>query len=217
MSTELSKTLNEIGIKAKAASAILNTASSDQKNKFFDFAIEAIQENADAILEANQIDIKAAESNQKDEAFIDRLALDKNRLKEICDTLVEIKSFQDPVGRELASWNRPNGLNISRVSTPLGVIGLIFESRPNVAADAGGLCLKSCNAVILRSGKDGLRSATAIVNSLQDALKRSKLPKECIQIVPSESREAATMMLEGLNGSIDVIVPRGGKSLVAEV
>ena len=217
MSTELSKTLNEIGIKAKAASAILNTASSDQKNKFFDFAIEAIQENADAILEANQIDIKAAESNQKDEAFIDRLALDKNRLKEICDTLVEIKSFQDPVGRELASWNRPNGLNISRVSTPLGVIGLIFESRPNVAADAGGLCLKSGNAVILRSGKDGLRSATAIVNSLQDALKRSELPKECIQIVPSESREAATMMLEGLNGSIDVIVPRGGKSLVAEV
>ena len=217
MSTELSKTLNEIGIKAKAASAILNTASSDQKNKFFDFAIEAIQENADAILEANQIDIKAAESNQKDEAFIDRLALDKNRLKEICDTLVEIKSFQDPVGRELASWNRPNGLNISRVSTPLGVIGLIFESRPNVAADAGGLCLKSGNAVILRSGKDGLRSATAIVNSLQDALIRSELPKECIQIVPSESREAATMMLEGLNGSIDVIVPRGGKSLVAEV
>ena len=217
MSTELSKTLNEIGIKAKAASAILNTASSDQKNKFFDFAIEAIQENVDAILEANQIDIKAAESNQKDEAFIDRLALDKNRLKEICDTLVEIKSFQDPVGRELASWNRPNGLNISRVSTPLGVIGLIFESRPNVAADAGGLCLKSGNAVILRSGKDGLRSATAIVNSLQDALKRSELPKECIQIVPSESREAATMMLEGLNGSIDVIVPRGGKSLVAEV
>ena len=217
MSTELSKALNEIGIKAKAASAILNTASSDQKNKFFDFAIEAIQENVDAILEANQIDIKAAESNQKDEAFIDRLALDKNRLKEICDTLAEIKSFQDPIGRELASWNRPNGLNISRVSTPLGVIGLIFESRPNVAADAGGLCLKSGNAVILRSGKDGLRSATAIVNSLQDALKRSELPKECIQIVPSESREAATMMLEGLNGSIDVIVPRGGKSLVAEV
>ena len=217
MNTELSKTLNEIGIKAKAASAILNTASSDQKNKFFDFAIEAIQENVDAILEANQIDIKAAESNQKDEAFIDRLALDKNRLKEICDTLVEIKSFQDPVGRELASWNRPNGLNISRVSTPLGVIGLIFESRPNVAADAGGLCIKSGNAVILRSGKDGLRSATAIVNSLQDALIRSELPKECIQIVPSESREASTMMLEGLNGSIDVIVPRGGKSLVAEV
>ena len=217
MSVKLSKILNEIGIKAKTASAILNTASSDQKNKFFDFAVKAIQENADLILEANKIDIKEARINKKDEAFIDRLALDKARLQGICDTLAEIKSFQDPVGRVLASWDRPNGLNISRVSTPLGVIGLIFESRPNVAADAGGLCLKSGNAVILRSGKDGLRSATAIVNSLQDALKESGLPKESIQIVPSESREAATMMLEGLNGSIDVIVPRGGKSLVAEV
>ena len=217
MSVKLSKILDEIGIKAKAASAILNTASSDQKNKFFDFAVKAIQENADLILEANKIDIKEARINMKDEAFIDRLALDKARLQGICDTLAEIKSFQDPVGRVLASWDRPNGLNISRVSTPLGVIGLIFESRPNVAADAGGLCLKSGNAVILRSGKDGLRSATAIVNSLQDALKQSELPKESIQIVPSESREAATKMLEGLNGSIDVIVPRGGKSLVAEV
>ena len=217
MSVKLSKILNEIVIKAKSASAILNTASSDQKNKFFDFAVKAIQENADLILEANKIDIKEARINMKDEAFIDRLALDKARLQGICDTLDEIKSFQDPVGRVLASWDRPNGLNISRVSTPLGVIGLIFESRPNVAADAGGLCLKSGNAVILRSGKDGLRSATAIVNSLQDALKQSELHKESIQIVPSESREAATMMLEGLNGSIDVIVPRGGKSLVAEV
>ena len=195
----------------------MNTASGDQKNKFFDFAVEAIQENLDVILAANQIDIKAARVNKKDEAFIDRLALDKGRLQGVCDTLAEIKSFQDPVGKVLASWERPNGLNISRVSTPLGVIGLIFESRPNVAADAGGLCLKSGNAVILRSGKDGLKSATAIVNSLQDALKRSELPKECIQLVPTESREAATMMLEGLNGSIDVIVPRGGKSLVAEV
>ena len=217
MSAELSTLLNKIGLKAKTASEVLNTASGEQKNKFFDFAVEAIQENLDVILTANQIDIKAARVNKKDEAFIDRLALDKGRLQGVCDTLAEIKSFQDPVGRVLASWDRPNGLNISRVSTPLGVIGLIFESRPNVAADAGGLCLKSGNAVILRSGKDGLRSATAIVNSLQDALKQSELPKESIQIVPYESREAATMMLEGLNGSIDVIVPRGGKSLVAEV
>ena len=217
MNKELSTLLNEIGLNAKSASAILNTATSDQKNKFFDFAISSIKENAAAILAENQLDIKAAKDNKKDEAFVDRLALDKSRIKGICDTLAEIKSFKDPVGRVLASWDRPNGLNISRVTTPLGVIGLIFESRPNVAADAGGLCLKSGNAVILRSGKDGLRSATAIVNSLQDALKLSGLPEECIQIVPSESREAATMMLEGLNGSIDVIVPRGGKSLVAEV
>ena len=217
MNKELLTLLNKIGLNAKSASAILNTATSDQKNKFFDFAISSIKENAASILSANQLDIKAAKDNKKDEAFVDRLALDKSRIKGICDALAEIKSFQDPVGRVLASWDRPNGLNISRVTTPLGVIGLIFESRPNVAADAGGLCLKSGNAVILRSGKDGLRSATAIVNSLQGALKLSGLPEECIQIVPSESREAATMMLEGLNGSIDVIVPRGGKSLVAEV
>lgn len=217
MNAELSKSLNAIGLKAKNASAILNTATSAQKNKFFDLAIAAIQENAEEILAANQIDIKAAKDNGKDDAFIDRLALDKSRLQGICNTLIDIKSFEDPVGRELASWQRPNGLNISRVATPLGVIGLIFESRPNVAADAGGLCLKSGNAVILRSGKDGLRSASAIVRSLQNALINADLPKECIQIVPFESREAATMMLEGLNSSIDVIVPRGGKSLVAEV
>jgi len=217
MSVDLPALLDEIGLKAKNASAILNTATSDQKNQFFDFAIDAIHRDTDAILAANQIDIKAAEDSNKDEAFIDRLALDKVRLQGICDALNEIKSFKDPVGKVLASWDRPNGLNISRVATPLGVIGLIFESRPNVAADAGALCLKSGNAVILRSGKDGLRSATAIIHSLQNALISADLPKECIQIVPSESREAATMMLEGLNGSIDVIVPRGGKSLVAEV
>ena len=217
MTVELSLLLTEIGLKAKNASAILNTTSSDQKNKFFDFAIVSIQENAEVILAANQVDIMAAKDNKKDEAFIDRLALDKSRLQGMCDTLAEIKSFNDPVGKVLASWDRPNGLNISRVATPLGVIGLIFESRPNVAADAGGLCLKSGNALILRSGKDGLRSATAIVHSLQKALILADLPQECIQIVPSESREAVTKMLEGLNGSIDVIVPRGGKSLVAEV
>ena len=217
MSQELHTLLKKIGLKAKRASAILNPATSDQKNKFFDFAIDAIHENSDTILTANQADIEAARRNKKDEAFIDRLALDKERLMGICNTLSQIQSFQDPIGRVLASWDRPNGLNISRVATPLGVIGLIFESRPNVAADAGGLCLKSGNAVILRSGKDGLRSAMAIVSSLQNALKKAGLPEECIQIVPSENREAATMMLEGLDGSIDVIVPRGGKSLVAEV
>ena len=217
MNTKLTTSLFEIGLKAKSASSILNTVTSNQKNKFFDFAIEAIKENSDEIFLANQLDIKAAEGNNKDEAFIDRLALDKERLQGMCDALNEIKSFKDPIGRVLSSWERPNGLKISRVATPLGVIGLIFESRPNVAADAGALCLKSGNAVILRSGKDGLRSAMAIVDSLQNALKRAELPEECIQIVPHESREAATMMLEGLNGSIDVIVPRGGKSLVAEV
>ena len=217
MNSELKTLLKNMGLNAKKASSVLNTASTNQKNSFFDFAIKAIQQDADKILGVNQLDIKQAKENKKDSAFIDRLALDNERLDGICKTLKEIKSFQDPVGKVLASWDRPNGLSISRVATPLGVIGLIFESRPNVAADAGGLCLKSGNAVILRSGKDGLRSASAIVASLQEALINAELPEECIQIVPSESREAATIMLEGINGAIDVIVPRGGKSLVAEV
>ena len=214
---DLQKELNKMGVKAKQASAVLNTASSSQKNSFFDLAIKKIMSDKELILMANHQDVSQARDNGKDDAFLDRLELNHERIEGICKTLEEIKLFPDPVGKVLATWNRPNGLNISRVSTPLGVIGIIFESRPNVASDAGGLCLKSGNAVILRSGKDGLRSATALVNALQKALLEAELPKESIQIVPSESREAATFMLEGLNGSIDVIVPRGGKSLVAEV
>ena len=213
----LQQELNEMGVKAKQASAVLNIAPSSQKNSFFDLAIKEIQSDKELIFKANHQDVAQARGSGKDDAFIDRLELNNERLEGICKTLEEIKLFPDPVGRVLATWDRPNGLNISRVSTPLGVIGIIFESRPNVASDAGGLCLKSGNAVILRSGKDGLRSATALVNSLQKALLAASLPKESIQIVQSESREAATLMLEGLNGSIDVIVPRGGKSLVAEV
>jgi glutamate-5-semialdehyde dehydrogenase len=214
---DLATELNEMGVKAKQASAVLNTASSSQKNSFFDLAIKEIKSDKELILMANHQDVSQARDSGKDDAFIDRLELNHERIEGICKTLEEIKLFPDPVGKVLATWDRPNGLNISRVSTPLGVIGIIFESRPNVASDAGGLCLKSGNAVILRSGKDGLRSATALVNALQKALLEAELPKESIQIVPSESREAATYMLEGLNGSIDVIVPRGGKSLVAEV
>ena len=214
---DLRQELNEMGAKAKQASTVLNSAPSSQKNSFFDFAIQEIQSDKELILMANNQDVTQARDSGKDDAFIDRLELNNKRLEGICKTLEEIKLFPDPVGKVLETWDRPNGLNISRVSTPLGVIGIIFESRPNVASDAGGLCLKSGNAVILRSGKDGLRSATALVDALQKALLKAGLPKETIQIVPFESREAATLMLEGLNGSIDVIVPRGGKSLVAEV
>ena len=215
---DLKQQLIEMGEKAKAASAVLNTSPSIQKNSFFDFAVKEIKSDQELILMANHQDVAQARDAGKDAAFIDRLELSRDRLlKGICATLEEIKLFPDPVGKVLANWDRPNGLNISRVSTPLGVIGIIFESRPNVASDAGGLCLKSGNAVILRSGRDGLRSASAIVTAMQKALLKAGLPKESIQIVPSENREAATLMLEGLNGSIDVIVPRGGKSLVAEV
>ncbi|MDA9365182.1 glutamate-5-semialdehyde dehydrogenase [Gammaproteobacteria bacterium] len=217
MNVDLKQQLYEMGEQAKKASSILNTSSSVQKNSFFDFAILEIKTSASFILEANAQEIAQAQKNGKDDAFIDRLTLNHERLAAMCATLKEIKLFDEPVGKVLANWDRPNGLNISRVSTPLGVIGLIFESRPNVACDAGALCLKSGNAVILRSGKDGLKSASAIVDALRKALIKANLPENSIQIVPSESREAATLMLEGLNSAIDVIVPRGGKSLVAEV
>ena len=186
---DLQKELNRMGVQAKQASAVLNTASSSQKNSFFDLAIKEIKSDKELILMANHQDVSQARDNGKDDAFLDRLELNHERIEGICKTLEEIKLFPDPVGKVLATWDRPNGLNISRVSTPLGVIGIIFESRPNVASDAGGLCLKSGNAVILRSGKDGLRSATALVNALQKALLEAKLPKESIQIVPSESRD----------------------------
>ena len=217
MNLDLKKTLDEIGINAVKASKILNSATTSQKNRFFDIAIQEIKNNEQIILAANIKDVETAKENGKDASFIDRLMLSSERIKGICKTLEDIRDFDDPVGKTLASWDRPNGLKISRVATPLGVIGLIFESRPNVAADAGGLCLKSGNAVILRSGKDGLHSAQSIVIAMQTALVKSKLPEHSIQIVPSEDRSAATFMLEGINGSIDVIVPRGGKSLVAEV
>jgi glutamate-5-semialdehyde dehydrogenase len=214
---DLKKTLDKIGMNAVKASKILNSATTSQKNRFFDIAIQEIKNNEQIILAANIKDVETAKKNGKDASFIDRLMLSSERIKDICKTLEDIRDFDDPVGKTLASWDRPNGLKISRVATPLGVIGLIFESRPNVAADAGGLCLKSGNAVILRSGKDGLHSAQSIVIAMQTALVKSKLPEHSIQIVPSEDRSAATFMLEGINGSIDVIVPRGGKSLVAEV
>ena len=167
---DLRQELNEMGAKAKQASTVLNSAPSSQKNSFFDFAIQEIQSDKELILMANNQDVTQARDSGKDDAFIDRLELNNKRLEGICKTLEEIKLFPDPVGKVLETWDRPNGLNISRVSTPLGVIGIIFESRPNVASDAGGLCLKSGNAVILRSGKDGLRSATALVDALQKAL-----------------------------------------------
>ena len=217
MNLDLKKALDKIGMNAVKASKILNSATTSQKNRFFDIAIQEIKNNEQIILAANIKDVETAKKNGKDASFIDRLMLSSERIKDICKTLEDIRDFDDPVGKTLASWDRPNGLKISRVATPLGVIGLIFESRPNVAADAGGLCLKSGNAVILRSGKDGLHSAQSIVIAMQTALVKSKLPEHSIQIVPSEDRSAATFMLEGINGSIDVIVPRGGKSLVAEV
>ena len=209
--------LEQMGVNAVNASKSLQTATPKQKNIFFEEAIKLIKKNTDEILDANQKDVSDAHSKNKDDAFIDRLKLDNERIDGICNALDEIRTFPDPVGQILASWERPNGLQIDRVSTPLGVIGIIFESRPNVASDAAALCIKSGNAVILRSGSDGLRTSKAIVFQIQNALMNAKLPKLAVQIVDSTERDVVDLMLGGLGNTIDVIVPRGGKSLVEAV
>ena len=169
------------------------------------------------ILEANKLDIENSKSKNLSESFIDRLELNDERVLSISNTLLEIGSFKDPVGKILDSWQRPNGMHISRVSTPLGVIGIIFESRPNVTADAGALSLKAGNASILRGGSDSINSCLAIHESLVKGLKDAEIDENAIQIIKTTDREVVKQMLHGVNQSIDVIVPRGGKNLVSMV
>ena len=209
--------INQVGMQAKDASKILAKASSKQKNEALLSMADHILKDKGLILEANKIDIGQAKAKGLSESFIDRLELDEERIKSIAATLREIEGFKDPVSRVLDSWTRPNGLNISRVSTPLGTIGIIYESRPNVTADAGALCLKSGNASILRGGSDSINSCLAIHNSMKKGLNDADITQHAIQIIEDTNREAVNMMLQGINKSIDVIVPRGGKSLVAQI
>ena len=178
---------------------------------------DAIVAARDKILAANAADLKNVEGKGLLPSFIDRLTLTDKAVDGMADALREIAEFKDPVGEVIAAWDRPNGLHIERVRTPLGVIGVIYESRPNVTADAGALCLKAGNAVILRGGSDSRHSSQAIHECLVAGLKTAGLPQHAIQIVPTPDRAAVGAMLSGLNGAIDVIVPRGGKNLVARV
>lgn len=207
----------EVGRKARAASRPLAIASSEQKNQALLAAADALIASTDLILAANKLDLSHARERDMAASFIDRLMLDETRIKAIADGIRSIAALPDPVGEVIAQWDRPNGLHIERVRTPLGVIGVIYESRPNVTADAGALCLKAGNAVILRGGSDSIHSSTAIHEALVKGLKAADLPADAIQIVPVTDRAAVGEMLKGLNGAIDVIVPRGGKSLVARV
>ena len=213
----MNKLVQEISANAKAAVSVLNSMSTESKNNLLIKATKNIHQSRKEILLANNLDVEEALSNSKDDAFVDRLRLDDERIDGIIDTLNNIVKLPDPVGTILDTWKRPNGLEISRVRTPLGTIGIIFESRPNVSADASALSIKSGNAVVLRSGSDSLRSSQAIVNCFEDALGDMNLPKGIVQIIPIKDREMVTNMLKGLDGAIDVIVPRGGKSLVQAV
>ncbi|CCF20897.1 Gamma-glutamylphosphate reductase [Pseudorhizobium banfieldiae] len=209
--------MDEIGRHAKAAARQLALASSETKNRALNAMADALLASKNAILAANAEDLRAVEGKGLQASFVDRLTLSEKSIAAMAQGLREIAELRDPVGETIAAWERPNGLRIERVRTPLGVIGVIYESRPNVTADAGALCLKAGNAVILRGGSDSLNSSRAIHRCLVEGLRLAGLPEHAIQIVPTGDRAAVGAMLTGLNGSIDVIVPRGGKSLVARV
>ena len=217
MSKELEKELILMGKNARKASQILTLANSDLKNSALEAMAVDIEKNKENILEANIKDVEKAKANNISKSFLDRLILNDERIKSISDGLREIIKIEDPIGQTMSKWDRPNGLNIERVRTPLGVIGVIYESRPNVTADAGALCLKAGNAVILRGGSESYYSSNAIYNSLKNGLIKTGLPEHSIQIIPTTDRNAVGYLLSGLNDSIDVVVPRGGKSLVERV
>ncbi len=214
---DVSILMDRIGRQAKAAARILSTASAQKKNDALNAMAESLLASKDEILAANAKDLRQVEGKGLQASFIDRLTLTDASIEGMAKGLREIAALKDPVGDVIAAWDRPNGLKIERVRTPLGVIGVIYESRPNVTADAGALCLKAGNAVILRGGSDSLHSSRAIHRCLVAGLQAAGLPEHAVQIVPTSDRAAVGAMLSGLDGAIDVIVPRGGKSLVARV
>jgi len=209
--------MNDMGRQAKAAAKQLAVASTEAKNRALNAMADALIASKDEILAANAEDLRTVESKGLQGSFIDRLTLSDQSIAAMAQGLREIAELHDPIGETIAAWERPNSLSIERVRTPLGVIGVIYESRPNVTADAGALCLKAGNAVILRGGSDSLHSSRAIHQCLLKGLRAAGLPEHAIQIVPTGDRTAVGAMLTGLDGAIDVIVPRGGKSLVARV
>jgi glutamate-5-semialdehyde dehydrogenase len=207
----------EIGRNARAAARPLSIASPERKHAALVAMATYILADMDKILAANALDLENARETGMAASFIDRLTLTEARIRDMANGIRAIADLKDPVGEVFAEWDRPNGLHIERVRTPLGVIGVIYESRPNVTADAGALCLAAGNAVILRGGSDSINSSQAIHACLVRGLKDAGLPEAAIQMVPTTDRAAVGAMLAGLNGAIDVIVPRGGKSLVARV
>jgi len=214
---DVAAAMRAIGVAAREAAGALAQASSEAKQAALIAAGREIRAQTAAILSANERDLREARRAEASAAFLDRLLLDPQRVEAIAKGLDQVAGLADPVGAVLAQWTRPNGLRIERVRVPLGVVGIIYESRPNVTADAGGLCLQSGNAAILRGGSDSHHSSRAIQVCLARGLREAGLPESAVQLVPTTDRQAVGLMLKGLDGAIDVIVPRGGKSLVARV
>jgi glutamate-5-semialdehyde dehydrogenase len=214
---DIAAIMGEIGRAARAAARTLALAPTAQKDRALDAMAKAVRAQTARILAANAEDIAEARASGMTGAFLDRLTLDAARVEAIAAAIDAVRALNDPVGHVTESWTRPNGMTIERVRVPLGVIGIIYESRPNVTADAGALTLKSGNAAILRGGSDSLRTSRAIVAALGQGLREAGLPEAAIQLVPTRDRAAVGQMLTGLDGNIDVVVPRGGKGLVARV
>ena len=214
---DLASVMAGIGRDARAAARVLALAPAAQKSEALARMAAALRADAKRILAANADDLAEAQKNGVSGAFLDRLTLSDSRIEAMASGIEVIRDLADPVGTVMDEWTRPNGLEIERVRVPLGVVGIVYESRPNVTADAGALCLKAGNAAILRGGSDSARSSRAIHAALQRGLREAGLPEAAIQLVPTRDRAAVGMMLSGLDGNIDVLVPRGGKSLVARV
>jgi len=214
---DLASVMAGIGRDARAAARVLALAPAAQKSEALARMAAALRADAKRILAASADDLAEAQKNGVSGAFLDRLTLSDSRIEAMASGIEVIRDLADPVGTVMDDWTRPNGLEIERVRVPLGVVGIVYESRPNVTADAGALCLKAGNAAILRGGSDSARSSRAIHAALQKGLREAGLPEAAIQLVPTRDRAAVGMMLSGLDGNIDVLVPRGGKSLVARV
>jgi len=213
----LGEVMDAIGRESVSAARVLARAPRAARDAALLAAAAALRRRTRAVIEANASDMHSAQARGLGSAMLDRLRLDESRVEAMAAGLEQVAALPDPVGRVLAEWTRPNGLLIQRVSVPLGVIGIIYESRPNVTADAGALCLKSGNAAILRGGSESARSSRAIHGCLVEGLVSAGLPAGCVQLVPTQDREAVGYMLKGMADLIDVIVPRGGKNLIARV
>ncbi|HVY59307.1 MAG TPA: glutamate-5-semialdehyde dehydrogenase [Xanthobacteraceae bacterium] len=216
-SADIAAVMRDIGRRARAAAQALALAPSRRKDEALAAMAAAVRRREAEILAANAEDVAERRAAGSTAAFLDRLTLDSRRIAAMADGIEVVRGLADPVGTVMESWTRPNGMTIERVRVPLGVVGVIYESRPNVTADAGALCLKAGDAVILRGGSESFRSSRAIHAALAEGLRAAGLPEDAIQFVPTRDRAAVGAMLQGLDGNIDVVVPRGGKGLVARV
>ncbi|NQV87391.1 MAG: glutamate-5-semialdehyde dehydrogenase [Woeseiaceae bacterium] len=217
MNSPIAAMMEKIGVAARASSTKLARTSGEQRNRALLEAARSIRERAEEIIAANRVDMAAARELGTSTALLDRLFLDNERIESMAVSLTTVSDLPDPLGKVLVDWQRPNGLNIQRVSVPLGVIGIIYESRPNVTADAAALCIKSGNAVILRGGSESHKSNQAIFRCLIDGLEKAAIDPSVVQLIPTTDREAVGYLLSSMRAYVDVVVPRGGKSLIRRV